>query len=333
MDRILIVGGTGHVGQKIAQRLMQEGDVSLTLGGRSPKSGRAAARRLGCQWTHLDIGAHESWNALDSADTVIVCIDLPDPGFTEAVLSRGLKYIDITATDSVLRRSEALDGLARENDALAVLSVGLAPGLSNLMALAATQDMDEISDVTIGICLGMGDSHGVAAIDWTLDMLRPVQRGDIAPLRFSPTRPPLLTIPFDFADQHVMRRQGYANVTTRLGLDGPFMSRTMFRFLGALARSHTGRNALRLMLTSFRIGSDVAMLTAISHGSSKGQNIQRHLTLEGRGEAQLTAAVAAEVAKRLSKATETGVHHIHNLWSLEAFSDVLTQERIVFSRH
>ncbi len=225
MTRILIVGGYGHVGQKIARRLTDISGTLVVIAGRSADRARAAAQMFGCDWTTLDIMSPESWaEGLGGADIVFCCIDAPSPAFARAVLQHGLSYVDISATDSVLQRIEALDDTAVEHDALAVLSVGLAPGLTNLLARHVTECLPDTSKIDIGILLGLGDAHGPEAIDWTLRNLAPVTRADIHPMRFGADHKAIPTIPFDFSDQHALMRRGYPPVATRLALASPLVT-------------------------------------------------------------------------------------------------------------
>ncbi|MCA0206751.1 MAG: NAD(P)-binding domain-containing protein [Proteobacteria bacterium] len=62
MNRILIIGGYGHVGQKIARRLIAAGR-SVTIAGRDAGKAAAAAGRLGCQGVALDLARPDSWPA------------------------------------------------------------------------------------------------------------------------------------------------------------------------------------------------------------------------------------------------------------------------------
>ncbi|WP_414897840.1 saccharopine dehydrogenase NADP-binding domain-containing protein [Rhodovulum sp. YEN HP10] len=209
MKRILIIGGYGHVGQEIARRLLAA-DRAVTVAGRDGAKAAAVAAELGCEGAMLDLDRPESWAApLSTADVVICCLDTQTADLARAVLERGARYIDISATDAVLSRIEALDGLAREKRTLAVLSVGLAPGLTNLLVREARARCPEAARFRIGILLGLGDSHGPAAIDWTLRSLAPLARSDIKPMRFGDDRRPLPSIPFDFADQHGLMRRGF----------------------------------------------------------------------------------------------------------------------------
>ncbi|WP_417409866.1 saccharopine dehydrogenase NADP-binding domain-containing protein [Hoeflea sp.] len=331
MTRIVVVGGYGHVGQKIARRLMPVPDVTVRIAGRDASRARAASQMLSCEWAVLDIADPASWDgALAAADLVICCIDTPSADFPAKVLRLGLDYVDISATDAVLQRIEALDGLAKANDALAVLSVGLAPGLTNLLARRAKETLPQIDAMTIGVLLGLGDEHGPAAIKWTLDNLAPLARSDIRTMRFGPEAAALPTIPFDFADQHVLTRRGYPPVRTRLGLASPLVSATSLRLLSALAQRDWARRLLLWSLPRFRMGSDRAALVVEARGTGNGGATVRRLYLEGTREADITALMAAQVALRVSSRDERGVRHIDELWELEDFAEALSDEGISF---
>lgn len=329
MNHILIVGGTGHVGRLIATRILATGAASLRLGGRDMTKATHLARKLGCAATHVDLNDPASWDkALMGIDTVITCIDAPDAGFARAVLTGGLRYIDISATDAVLRRIEDLDPLARENGGLAVLSVGLAPGLSTLLAEAACVGVDSVDLLRIHVLLSGGDAHGAAAIDWTLDNLRDLSPGEIERLRPGSNVPEVLSIPFDFADQHVLRRQGYTNTATRLALISPLITRSSLRLMAALARRPIGRRLLHWSLSHLRIGSDRAAVAVQLCGRIEGQDVGRWRLLDGRREAEITAAVAVFVTLALAGRTDCGVHYINELWTLDDLAPLLRDEGI-----
>lgn len=100
-----------------------------------------------------------------------MCLDQTDTSFARACLTAGVDYVDVSANGTFF---EAMEQLKEENAGLnstAVLSVGLAPGLTNLLALKAFQSMEEISRIEIAIMLGLGDAHGKAAIEWTVQSL------------------------------------------------------------------------------------------------------------------------------------------------------------------
>lgn len=328
MTHITIIGGYGHVGKKIARRLAAKPGLTPRLAGRDLTRARAAAAEIpGAEAAHLDLARPESWDAaLAGTQIVVACLDMPDDRFARALLSRGLGYADISATDAVLRRIEGLDALARRSGALAVLSLGLAPGLTNLMAAEAVRRLDRVDSVGIGVLLGLGDSHGTAAIDWTLDTLRPLAPGDIRRLDFASGSVP--TIPFDFADQHALTRAGLPGVTTRLGLGSPLVTPLSLRLLAAMAQRPRLKALLRWSLPKIRVGSDRTGLVVTAEGWRDGRPARERLTLDGRGEAEITALVAAEMLARMAARPETGVHHLQALWRLDDLAPALTAEGI-----
>ncbi|WP_370226044.1 saccharopine dehydrogenase NADP-binding domain-containing protein [Pararhodobacter marinus] len=330
MNRILIIGGYGHVGQKIARRLVAAGQ-RVTIAGRSASKATDVAARLGCEGTALDLARPESWGAaLDAADTVICCLDTSDAALARAVVERGARYLDISATDAVLRRIEGLDPVARQNGALAVLSVGLAPGLTNLLVREARARCPGARRFRIGVLLGLGDTHGPAAIGWTLNALAPLSRGDIRPMRFGEDRHGQPTIPFDFSDQHSLMRRGYPAVETRLALGSPLVTPLTLRLLAAVASRPRLRRILARVLPFFRFGSDRTALVVEAFTYAGTAPVCR-LTLDGRAEAEITALVAAEAALRLSETGETGVRHLDELLTLDDLRAVLCRHGLRLS--
>ncbi|WP_300556600.1 saccharopine dehydrogenase NADP-binding domain-containing protein [Maricaulis sp.] len=322
MERILIIGGYGHVGSKIARRLIAAGRA-VTVAGRDGAKARAEAAKLGCEGAAFDLARPASWGALEAADVVICCLDTPDASLARAVLERGARYLDISATDAVLRRIEGLDAFTAEKDTLALLSVGLAPGLTNLMVREARTRRPDASGFRIGVLLGLGDEHGPAAIDWTLRTLVPLSRADIRPMRFGADRRAQPTIPFDFADQHALTRRGYPRVETRLALGSPLMAGWVLRLLSRMAQRPGLRAFLARTMPLLRVGSDRTALVVEALGAPA-----LRLTLEGRQEAEVTAQIAAEVALRITGLEARGVRHLDEVLTLDALSGALAGQGV-----
>jgi len=142
---ILIVGGYGAVGREIAVRLAPAFPGRVRVAGRNRESADACASGIGhgAEGLHLDVNApsHRA-PALKRGDVVVMCTDQEEPLLAQQALSAGAHYVDITADLRRLEELEQLDSLARRNRATGVLSVGLAPGLTNLRAARATQRLD-----------------------------------------------------------------------------------------------------------------------------------------------------------------------------------------------
>ena len=63
-----------------------------------------------------------------------MCAELDNARVARARLERGIHYLDVSASHRLLTGIEASDGLARDRRATAILSVGLVPGVTNLLA-------------------------------------------------------------------------------------------------------------------------------------------------------------------------------------------------------
>ncbi|GAA2299460.1 hypothetical protein GCM10010402_67660 [Actinomadura luteofluorescens] len=82
-------------------------------------------------------------------------------------------------------------------EVVAGLSVGLAPGVTNLLAREAGG-----GDVEIGVLIGAGDRHGPSAVDWTLDSLASL--GESWRMRFPAPYGVRTVHRFPFSDQYTL---------------------------------------------------------------------------------------------------------------------------------
>jgi saccharopine dehydrogenase (NAD+, L-lysine forming) len=330
---ILVVGGYGEVGRLAAAELALRVPDRIVVSGRDEAKARAAAARLeGARSRRLDLDdPADVAAALAGVGIVVACVDRPDAAFAEACIRRGIHYVDITASNELLCDIEALEPLARANGASVVLSVGLAPGVTNLLARAATDALDRTRRVEIDILLGLGEAHGRAAVKWTLDRAhRPYAlRRDhrvrlVHPFR-APHRvelPPFgvrTSYAFDFADQHVVARAlDVPDVQTRLCFDSAIFTGVV-AFLGAVGALRSLRwswvRALAVrVLRWFAFGSAAFVVRAQADGSRGGQPTRVWALVHGEGEARATAVVTAFVVERLLDGDPAaGVHHIDQL--------------------
>jgi hypothetical protein len=210
----------------------------VTIAWRTLSKAEQLAVQLRCKAAAIDLSNAQGWGpAVDDADIVVVCLDQDNASFAAHVLGRRKTYVDITASDALFQQIEALQNLAVEHQGQAVLSVGLAPGLTNLMAAACLERLDETRKVRIGIMLGLGDEHGDAAIDWTFQNLLSAQPSRLAQIGFGIPPKTYPAIPFDFADQHVIRRRHHIPDTlTYLSLVPATTGRALFGMIPILRK-------------------------------------------------------------------------------------------------
>lgn len=172
--KFLIVGGYGCVGRTISTVLANQFPGRVVAAGRDIRKAEKLSRETDGKVLPLalDIFDPEVNNidrVLEGVSQVIMCLDQPDTCIVEQIIRKGVDYIDITAAGGFLTAMGNLADLAKTSGSSVVLSVGLEPGLTNLLAAYAATTLDDIEHLDIFVMLGMGDAHGDAAIQWTLE--------------------------------------------------------------------------------------------------------------------------------------------------------------------
>ncbi|WP_052809675.1 saccharopine dehydrogenase family protein [Streptomonospora alba] len=301
MERIAVLGGSGAVGREVCAALVQHVPGQVAAVGRDPAKLRAVP---GVHALPADIGREDGLaRAIRGADAVIVCTERGGERVARACLAQGTHYVDVSASAPRLRAIAALDGLARTRGAAAVLSVGLAPGVTNLLARSVT-DAGGTGRLRIGVLLGGGEVHGAEALDWTLNGLDGAGR----PLRSRFPQPygRRTAYGFPFSDQYTLPETlGAEAVATGLCLD----SRAATLLLGAARlpavarrlRRPRVRGALRKVLSRVHVGGD-GFAVSVIRGSAAAW-------FGGRGQSRATGVVAALLALRLP-GLPPGVRHI-----------------------
>lgn len=308
MPDILIVGGYGAVGLQIARTLSANAENHVIVAGRSLAKGLAT----GFEARVIDLGSSGTWaSALERVDLVIACIDQTNTDFVAEIVRRGIGYIDVTAGDAFFRQVEALTIRSP-----VLLSLGLAPGLSNLLAAAAAKELDAVSSIEIGILMGTGDDHGAAAIAWsTRNMFDPAARRDESQINFGPEFGVRRAYFMDFADQHALARtMPGVRTVTRVTYDSALLSTLLFW----LGRTFAGNAKMEKLVERVShmptFGSDKCVLSVTAHGRRGGRTVAQDAFFFGRREAAVTAAVAALAAEAvLAGRVSPGVHHSHQV--------------------
>tara|TARA_R110002124_G_scaffold63350_48_gene173622 strand:+ start:23147 stop:24160 length:1014 start_codon:yes stop_codon:yes gene_type:complete len=308
MPTILIVGGYGAVGRQIAAMLAASSENQLIVAGRS----LAKAQASGFAGRFIDLGAPGTWAAaLEGVDLVVAAIDQTDTAFVAEVTRRGIAYIDVTAGDAFFQRVEALGA-----DSPIVLSLGLAPGLTNLLAASAADELDEVESIEIGILMGAGDEHGAAAIAWsTHNMFDPEAPRDERRIEFGPDFGLRTAYFMDFADQHVLARtMPGVRTVTRVTYDSALLTSVLFWVGRRFAGNRTVEKLVERLSRMSTVGSDKCVLSVTARGMRAGRRVAQDAFFFGQREAAVTAAVAALVAQDvLAGLVGPGVHHSHQV--------------------
>lgn len=292
--RALVLGGYGAVGAPLVAELKDRGVVAI-IAGRDP----ARADRV------VDLVDRDGYvDAVSDVDVVVNAAGLEDPKLAEVATANGAAFVDVTATTAYVSALEAL----RPERAI-VLSVGLAPGLTNLLAAAVHGDAP--GPIDIAVLLGAGKRHGRAATEWSYALLGssfddPTTGGAVRnytqPRAFDlPARARRRLYRVDFADQHALTRDLGVQVRTYFGLD----SRLATAALAALTWLPGGSRAPRGV--HLPVSAGWLALARAQDGAGRWAR--------GIGQSRATAVVAAAAA-RAAPTLPAGVHHLHRVLSL-----------------
>ena len=326
---ILIVGGYGVVGRRIAAELGPDYPGRVVVAGRSLALADETATVIGygARGRSIDITVPSSVAAaLADVAVVISCIDQPGRMLLWAAVERGLRYTDITPHLTELGREaayERIDVAARASGARLVLGTGIVPGISSVMARALSDALGGADEIETALLLGAADVSGPASFDYFLQELAMSFEihvgGEDRPVRaFSAPRlvvypPPVgaqLSYLFPFSDQVLYpRTMGVNTAVTRLAIEPAWLARTLSMVTQSGASHLFGIEAIRHTIARRRQGhpSDKGARFALRVDVRRSEK-SRSATLLGRTQADAAAAGAAGVARALieGRLTEPG---------------------------
>jgi saccharopine dehydrogenase-like NADP-dependent oxidoreductase len=317
---ILIVGGYGVVGRRIATELAADYPGRVVIGGRNPARANEVARAIGhgARGCKIDIAVPPSIAAaLEGVAVVISCIDQPDRTLLWAAVERGLCYTDITPHLTELGRGtrfDKIDAATRTFGARVVLGTGIVPGISNVMVRALADGLDGVDEIETALLLAANDTKGPASLDYFLQELsmsfdiriggkdRPA-RAFSAPrlIEFPPPSGAQLAYLFPFSDQVLYpRTMGARTALTRLAIEPAWLARglAVMVLTGAsrLMAIEGVRHAVARRLRDRPPSKDAqfALRVDVRHDGRS-----RRATLLGHAQADAAAAGATGVARLL----------------------------------
>src|SRR5262249_44124856 len=244
---ILIVGGYGVVGRRIAAELAPDYPDSVVVAGRNLARANETATAIGhgVRGQRIDIAVPSSIAAaLVGVSVVISCIDQPGRTLLWAAVERGLNYTDITPHLTELGRGAAygkIGAAARASGARVVLGTGIVPGISNVMVRALADVLGGVDEIETALLLAASDGGGPGSFDYFLQELSMsfhtwVDGKDRLAHAFSDPQlvdfpPPVgaqLSYLFPFSDQVLYpRTMGARTALTRVAIEPAWLARLL----------------------------------------------------------------------------------------------------------
>ncbi|SPT98543.1 saccharopine dehydrogenase [Lysinibacillus capsici] len=331
---ILIIGGYGEVGGKIAKLLLQSYPNRIWIAGRNIEKAKdfCVQHKNLVRPLQLDVSEKVHPEQLENVALVIMCLEQKDTAFAQLCLNEGISYIDITASYTFLKKLEALHSLAVQKHSTAIFSVGMAPGLTNLMAMHAARQLSSLEKMHISILLGAGDTHGTAAILWILQQLnKPFSSYNNQKVaNFTNKRTVKFkkigkrsVYQFNFSDQHTLTKHFPSiPIVTRLGFDveplNKFVSFLQKSRIACLLKFNGIQILLASLIQKIKIGSDVCGIQIEAIGKIHHKVASFTLDFLDRDESLVTAKVAAFIANEfINNKHPAGAYHIEELFTLD----------------
>ncbi len=322
----MIVGGYGAVGSIISEQLCTLYPNQVIIAGRRLDKAQTLAHKLNDSAIpyQFDVNNWQDNVMMQQIQLVVMCIDSPSTDFVKYCIEQGIHYIDITPTSSLIKQIEELDIQAKESNVSIVLSVGIAPGITNLLAQHALNQRPGLTYIDLYILFGLGEKHGDAGYKWVFENmtdsypLASREQNETINALSLPKRTRLLGkrtfYSFNFADQHALLRTTNARqVITRLAFD----SRAATRLLYLLHRLNLLKPLIKRIQKRMpkmekygQMGSDAYAIKAVVWSG----NDSYECSAVGNKEVDLTAYVATEITKLVyEQPINRGVLHINEV--------------------
>lgn len=325
MAVVMVLGGYGAVGRHAACTLVDAG-VGVVVAGRRRDPAQRLATELGVEAAVVDAADTAAVRAAaDGVEVVIDCSGRESVALVEAVLAGGAHFLDVSASYAYQRAVAARVGANGDAAREVLFSVGLTPGLTNLLAaeIAAEAPGEPIELTAV---IGAGEEHGRAARDWSYGLFgrrfadTTGRRGEVRNFsgrqrRSVPEVGPCWVYRVDISDQHVLTADLGRPVVTRLGTDSRLMTGLMAALSPVPGAARVVR-ALEPVVPWSWLGSDRWVMAAGRPG-----RIERWVA--GRSEARGTGVVAGLAALALLDAPAAGVTHLHQRTTLAALAPEL----------
>lgn len=308
---ILIVGGYGEVGKRIAVQLERAHPGRVIVAGRNPD--RVTDRRC----LRIDVDDPASIKAaLPGVKTIVACVRQREPHLLHAAVAHGVAYTSIAPPWMEWPALSPLHTEAQRTGARIVLATGLEPGISSVLARIGADRVGQVEAVETAVLLSIGDAYGADSMGFILDELAQVYnividgqpqpakafRNSVRVMFPDPIgRRRAYTMPF--RDQlYYPMTLGARTAVARVALDPPWVS----RLIAGLARLGAGEweadprkhSAMELLTEKLRRRyADRNQFALVVEVRGAGRTIRSSLI--GQRQADVTAAGAAATAEAL----------------------------------
>ena len=183
VDRVLVLGGYGNFGARIAEQLCKA-DINVIIAGRDQGKAQGLAERLGRFATASSFDANRQLSAklaeLKPAIVINTCgpFQGADYAIAKTCIEHKVHYIDLADGRDFVGGFSCLDAQAKKAGVVAITGASSVPGLSSAVIEHFRDDFAIIENLKYGISPGQKSERGVATTQGILSYVgKPIRTG------------------------------------------------------------------------------------------------------------------------------------------------------------
>lgn len=304
MKRVVVLGGAGIFGGRIARALAATPGLAVTVAGRGAGRGEPFAAEIGAAFLRVDLAQERALaRALEGCDLLIHAagpFQGRDYRVARACVERGAAYLDLADAREFVGGIGSLDAAARERGVFAGSGASSVPTITHALVSELAGELERVDELDLALSPGNQNPRGAATIGAVLGTLGAPTRvwidgawrtrrgwGDRARLDFPPPVGPREVFNCSVPDLDLFPQAfGARTVRFRAGLElGGF--NLVLRGLAALRRARLAPPlealaplALRVSLLFYGRGSKRGSLCAWARGRDRsGRTVERAVAL------------------------------------------------------
>lgn len=168
VDRILILGGSGRIGNCVAADIAAHTRAEITLTSRNPNFKPSSHRYLVQCCDVNDTACLQG--VIPAYDLVIHCAGPfvhRDARVLKTCIECGVNYLDVSDSPEFTQKALAYHKLAIESGVTAIINSGIFPGISNSLVRQGVEQLDEVDRIHLSYAVSGSGGAGVTVLRTT----------------------------------------------------------------------------------------------------------------------------------------------------------------------
>lgn len=180
MNKVLILGGSGNFGKRIAERLSKKG-IEVILVGRNQENLKKIALQLNVDFLTFDITNNFDSELKKINPKIVINTCGPfqnsDYRIAQSCIARSVNYIDLSDGRDFVSNIRQLNELAKEKNVVVISGASTVPCLSSCVIERFKDEFLQIDSLIYGISPGQKNSPGIATAESILSYIgKPIRR-------------------------------------------------------------------------------------------------------------------------------------------------------------